>query len=620
MTVVSSFALIAETREPQAGLGTLAALVLFILASVWIGVLANRAMSGKSFLKGFFLGNRGLGSWALALTATVQSGGTFMGFPSLVYTHGWAVSLWIASYMVVPITGFAILAKRLAQLSRRTGAITVPDLFRARFQSPALGLTASLLIMLYMSAMMIAQFKAGAIVMKLSWPGAGQLALSEDFTDLQLSPEKLQELKLPEEVRSAIAPIAGQRFNDEKAFSAAVREKLTPDQWKGSQAKILAAARPLDWLYLLGLAIFTLTVVGYTVMGGFLAAVWTDLFQSVMMFVGVVLLFFCVLSQSGGLEHATLEAVRQTGPGYAFGPGYDPSSVPGYDPNQPREFVPIGLAFSFFALWVLTGVGSPAGMVRVMACKNAGTIRRAIYLLSIYNIFIYIPLIIICICGKSLIPDLGTRSDEIIPRLALMSTAKLPLGSFLGGLILAAPFGAIMATVSSYLVVIASGVVRDIYQRFLRPQAREAELKWLSHTVMVVIGCIAVLANLQPVQFLQAIVVFSGSGAAATFTVPALMLCYWRRATTPGVFCSMIFGAATVLGLYLIGILGITPYQQIGQFTGFKPYYLLGIDPLIWGILNSLIVGVGVSLATRPPSEEIVSNLFDIRSANRPAG
>lgn len=597
---------------PQAGVGTLVALVMFILASMWIGVLANRAMAGKSFLKGFFLGNRGLGSWALALTATVQSGGTFMGFPSLVYTHGWIVALWIGSYMVVPITGFAILAKRLAQISRRTGAITVPDLFRARFQSPALGLTASLLIMVYMSAMMIAQFKAGAIVMKLSWPGAGQLALSEEFTNLELSESQLKKLDLPQEASGAISPLVGKKFLNEEEFKTAMQEKLTPEQWKTYQARLISAAQPLDWLYLFGLAIFTLTVVGYTVMGGFLAAVWTDLFQSVMMFFGVVILMICVLSQSAGLEQATEAILPHTGPGYFQGPGYDPPSIKGYDPEQPREFLPLSLAFSFFFLWVFTGIGSPAGMVRVMACKNAGTIRRAIYLLSIYNLFIYIPLIIICICGRALIPDLGAKSDEIIPRLALMTTAHLPLGSFLGGLVLAAPFGAIMATVSSYLVVIASGVVRDVYQRFIRPDASEAELKWLSHTVMIVIGLLAVLANLQPVQFLQAVVVFSGSGTAATFCVPALMLAYWRRATTAGVFSSMLAGAVTVITLYLLGISGINPNPRIGQLTGFKPCYFLGIDPLLWGLLNSLVMGVLVSYLTKPPAAEIVSPLFDV--------
>src|SRR5678816_4556305 len=111
------------------GYGTLAALVVVILVSLWLGAVAQRAVERGSFVTGYFLGNRGLGAWALALTATVQSGGTFMGFPSLVYTHGWAVALWICGYMVVPITGFGVIGKRVAQISRRTGAVTMPDLF-----------------------------------------------------------------------------------------------------------------------------------------------------------------------------------------------------------------------------------------------------------------------------------------------------------------------------------------------------------------------------------------------------------------------------------------------------------------------------------------------------------
>ena len=62
-----------------------------------------------------------------------------MGYPSLIYSHGWVVGLWIAGYMLVPLSGFAVLGKRFAQLSHRTGAITVPDLFRAVCQ-PATGL------------------------------------------------------------------------------------------------------------------------------------------------------------------------------------------------------------------------------------------------------------------------------------------------------------------------------------------------------------------------------------------------------------------------------------------------------------------------------------------------
>src|SRR5207244_3554980 len=121
---------------------------------------------------------------------------------------------------------------------------------------------------------------------------------------------------------------------------------------------------------------------------------------------------------------------------------------------------------------------SPAGMVRLMASKNTKTIRKSVFLLSTYNAFIYLPLIVICIIAAGTMPPLF-KSDEVIPRMALASTSHLPGGSLLAGLVLAAPFGAVMATVSSYLVVIASGLVRDIYLRFVRPDAGEPEIRWL---------------------------------------------------------------------------------------------------------------------------------------------
>jgi len=643
---------------PHGGIGTLVALILFIVASGFIGVLANRATREGSFLKGFFLGNRGLGAWALALTATVQSGGTFMGFPSLVYTHGWIVALWIGSYMVVPITGFGIIGKRLAQLSRRLGAITIPDFFRERFGSSALGLIASLAILFYMSFMMVAQFKAGALVMKLSWPGSGSLALSEDFSNLELKAEhrtRLAKAKIPEAVLTKLEALEGQKFTDKNQLAEKLKEVLSEDELKTYKVKIISEASPIDWLYFAGLAVFTLTVVGYTMAGGFLAAVWTDLFQSVMMFIGVMLLLFLSLYRignyeapakvsttagvvspaetvangdavkakpsSGGfhpirsLEKASIQAVENTGPGYIYGPGYDPNGTG-------RAFLPLSLAISFFVLWVFSGLSSPAGMVRIMACDSTQTLRRSIFLLSIYNCCIYIPLIMIVICGRTFYPNLGTSSDEIVPRMALAMTTDLPISSFWAGLILAAPFGAIMATVSSYLVVISSGLVRDVYQRFINPHATEHQLRLMSYLAMIVVGLIAVASNIKPVNYLQALVVFSSTGTACTFLIPALMSAYWRRASVPGVLAAMVTGAGTALFLYVMGFvpmipesLGLSENGLIGQVTDFRPYYLFGFDPIVWGLGVSAIAGVGVSLMTRPPNAELISKLFDAQPA-----
>ncbi|MBX7167582.1 MAG: sodium:solute symporter [Pirellulales bacterium] len=532
-------------NDPQmtGGVGTLAALGVVILASIWLGAMAQRAVERGSFLSGYFLGNRGLGAWAMALTATVQSGGTFMGFPSFVYAHGWIVALWIAGYMMVPITGFAVIGKRMAQLSRRSGALTVPDLLRERFASPIVGLAASLLIMLFLSFVMIAQFKAGALVMKLSWPGTGAMALNE-------------------------------------------------------------AEGQIDLPYYIGLAVFSLTVIGYTMFGGFLASVWTDLFQSVLMGIGVVILLVLVVPAAGGLEHATRVAVEHTGPEYACGPGYDPHPQAGVS----RQFLTPGLAISMFCLWVFSGVGAPAGIVRVMATRDTQTLRRSVFLLSLYNLLIYLPLIAICICARSVMPDLA-KSDEVIPRMALWATRDLPAGSFVAGLILAAPFGAVMATVSSYLVVISSGLVRDIYQRFVHHEANEETIRRLTYATMIVVGTIAIVANIRPVEYLQAIVVFSGGGMGASFLVAALMAAYWRRATAAGVLAAMLAGAGSVIALTAMG--WFRPDPLIGAVTKFRPYFWCGFDPVVWGLLFSLAAGVVVSMLTRPPAPAHVARFFD---------
>lgn len=547
------------------GFSVLITLLLFLAASVWLGTLAQKAMDRQKFLEGFFLGNRGLGAWTLALTATVQSGGTFMGFPALVYSHGWIVALWIASYMIVPLTGFAMVGKRIAQISRRTGAITVPELFRERFADPRVGLCTSLLIIFFMSFTMFAQFKAGATIMKLAWPGSGPFTFAED------------------------------------------------------------AATAIDFKFYVGLAVFSVTVVGYTMIGGFLASVWTDLFQSVLMVIGVTVLLCLAVPAAGGLQHATEAAISSTGAAYATGPGYHPDG---------RQFLAPGLAFSMFFVWVYAGFASPASMIRVMAAQNTEVMRKSIALLSGYNCLIYLPLVAIAICGRALFPKLE-KADEVIPMLAMTLTEHMPGGSLVTSLILAAPFGAIMASVSCFVLVIASGLVQDIYLRFVHPHASPREIRLATNVAMVIVGLIGVAANIRPVQYLQALVVFSGSAGAAAFVTPAFMTCYWRRATAAGALAAMLGGFAVYFGLYATGwvhnwalargenAVGLArrvldwlgPDPMIGLASDFRPYYLFGFDPILWGLLASAVCGVGVSLCTRPPAEDHLQRLFDKPSA-----
>lgn len=91
--------------------------------------------------------------------------------------------------------------------------------------------------------------------------------------------------------------------------------------------------------------------------------------------------------------------------------------------------------------------------------------------------------------------------------------------------------------------------MRDVYQRFIHADATDREIRWLTYGVIISVGAIAVAANLRPPKYLQALVVFSGTGQAAAFVTPILMVAFWRRATVPGVMAAMLTGAGTVLGL-----------------------------------------------------------------------
>jgi len=530
---------------------TLIALVLFTLISLGLGVVANLAQRKGNFLEKYFLGGRSLGAFSVALTAAVMSGGTFVGFPSLVYSFGWVVGLWIASYMIAPLTVLGILGKRIGQLSRKTGAITLPDLFRERFGSPALGLLTSLLVMFFLVCNLVAQFSAGARIMKIVLP--------VELTNWFVSPQ---------------------------------------------------VAANTDVGYYIGLAIFAVTVIAYTTYGGFLAAIWTDVFQSIIMAIGVMLLFPLAMKASGGLAEATYSGMRQTDPGFAFGPGAG------------RAFHPIGLAVSYFFMWAITGMGQPSTLVRLMAFRDSKTLRYSIIYLTIYNALIYIPLVFIFVAARSILPNLSA-SDDVMPSMVI----KLA-NPYAAGLILAAPYGAVLSTVSGWLLIVSSGLVRDIYQRFFRPAAGEREIAWASYSTTILIGVIASLIALRSPAYLQLIIVFSSTGMAAAFLMPAILGSFWRRATATGAIASMATGAGVTLMLYLIGSLGtetlhldwlLSENPPIGAPSRFRPYYLLGLDPCIWGLSSSLVAGIVGSLLSPPPPEERVALLFDAQPPDAPA-
>ncbi len=245
-------------------------------------------------------------------------------------------------------------------------------------------------------------------------------------------------------------------------------------------------------------------------------------------------------------------------------------------------------------------------MIRCMAFRDAKTLSKAILMVSVYYSLIYFPIVIIFCCARTLLPGWETESDRIMPEMARVVTASAGV-PWLAGLLVAAPFAAVMSTMDSFLLMISSAVVRDIYQRWINPHPSERRIKALTYTTTFVAGVAAMIAAINPPQFLQDIIVFTGAGLATSFLVPVALALYWQRFNHQGAIAGMLSGFCVNIGLYAIGT------AMTGKMSAYQPFNL---HPFLIGLVISLIFSVAVCLMTRPPSQDLVRKFF-YRPASR---
>ena len=148
----------------EGNLSALLPLLFFMAVMVGISIFVRHKQNEKNFVGNYFIGNRQLGGFVLAMTtvATYSSVSSFVGGPGMAYQIGFG---WI--YMaVVQVTAIflvlGIFGKRVALLARKFNAVTVVDIIRARFQSDFLAAVSAFVIVLFFCGTMTAQFVGGA--------------------------------------------------------------------------------------------------------------------------------------------------------------------------------------------------------------------------------------------------------------------------------------------------------------------------------------------------------------------------------------------------------------------------------------------------------------------------
>ena len=150
----------------MSSLVTLVPTCVFLIAALGIALAARRRShsQGGSFASRYYIGNRTLGGFVLAMTtvATYGSVSSFVGGPGQAWSIGWGWVYMAAVQVTALFLLYGILGKKMMLVSHKTGAVTVIDVIRRRYNSNALAALSALIIVLFFAATMVAQFVGGA--------------------------------------------------------------------------------------------------------------------------------------------------------------------------------------------------------------------------------------------------------------------------------------------------------------------------------------------------------------------------------------------------------------------------------------------------------------------------
>ena len=322
------------------------------------------------------------------------------------------------------------------------------------------------------------------------------------------------------------------------------------------------------------------SVIFYTLVGGFLAVARTDFIQGIMMFFAILVVPICGTMANGGFERTLAEI------GSVQASMLQPLTKPDGSTLGAIELISL-------LAWGIGYFGQPHILVRFMAIRTSGEIRRATHIAMTWVVLSLAAAVAVGMVGRVYLtePLTGTASETVF----LVMTNELfpPIAA---GLILSAVLAAIMSTASSQLLVAASAFAQDFYRTLIHKDAEQSELVWISRASVLVIASLAIFLGFNPNSFILDMVSYAWAGFGAAFGPAILMSLFWKRTTRNGVIAGIIVGGVTVLV--------------------WKQFALFGLYEIVPGFLLSLLAIYGISLLGEPPAQDI-QETFDAVGKSR---
>jgi SSS family solute:Na+ symporter len=306
--------------------------------------------------------------------------------------------------------------------------------------------------------------------------------------------------------------------------------------WVGVVAgQIVAAGKILSILGIgsgvFWMVIFTVVFVAYTVIGGQLSVIRTDLFQAIIICLGIFVTLGLFLPQAGGLE------------GLRF--------------SLPHDFFsfPVSAQFDWKALLSLlilvgaTYVVGPDMYTRLFCARDKKTAQRATFLSASAFIPLAFAIVLIGMGARVLYP-------QISPEQAFPQLVSGVLSPWLGGLVLAALVAALMSSADTCLLSQSVILTEDIIKRFV-PSLSEKRTILVTRLNIIILGLLA-LGLAMILKGVISSLLFAYTIFTCGLVVPVIAGFYKERLkiTPQGALVALIGGGS-------IGLLGKIPGSDI---------------------------------------------------------
>ncbi len=347
--------------------------------------------------------------------------------------------------------------------------------------------------------------------------------------------------------------------------------------------------------YHVSMLVGALIIVGYTVLGGFLAVSTTDLIQSIVMTIALGVIVIFGIRVAGGWS-AVMENAHSLAGYFSMVQTHDPAA----GTAAPYGF----LTILSTTAWGLGYFGMPHILLRFMAVRDEEEIKFSRRIASVWVVISMTVAILIGLIGcaasaAGVIPALksSAESETVVIQFSNLLAQHGFLAAVVAGVVLAGILACTMSTADSQLLTAASSVSQNLVQDFFHVKLSQKTSMLVARLTVLLIALIGVVLAWNPDSSVFTIVSFAWAGFGGTFGPIMLFSLFWKRTNFAGAAAGMISGGVVVFAWKYL----VRPLGGVWDIYELLPAFLVSCAAILV-----------FSLLTAKPSEEIVKEFESV--------